>query len=87
MFNIFRHIYDDIRISIMVKIITKPEPYCPDCGAKMRLRRPKADQDWPHFWGCSTYPDCKGTRNIDSDGKPADDSIEVEDWPQRRRHD
>ena len=31
---------------------------CPKCGAPMKARRGK---DGP-FYGCSTYPDCKGTR-------------------------
>ena len=52
-------------------IKTKPEPYCPQCGARMRLRRPKAHQDWKAFWGCSEYPACTGTRGIDPEtGEP-----------------
>ena len=41
-------------------IQTKPEPACPECGARMRLRRPKSGQ----------YPDCRGTRDIGDDGRP-----------------
>lgn len=61
-----------------MNIRTKPEPYCPnpDCGAKMVLRRPKSYQDWEPFWGCSEYPECRGTRNITDDGLPETDSIE-----------
>jgi four helix bundle suffix protein len=33
-------------------------PDCPQCGKPMR-RRKSAKGD---FWGCSAYPDCKGTR-------------------------
>jgi four helix bundle suffix protein len=33
-------------------------PECPQCGKSMR-RRKSAKGD---FWGCSAYPDCKGTR-------------------------
>ena len=33
-------------------------PDCPQCGKPMR-RRKSAKGD---FWGCSTFPDCKGTR-------------------------
>jgi ssDNA-binding Zn-finger/Zn-ribbon topoisomerase 1 len=54
-------------------IQTKPVPYCPECGARMSLRRPKPDQSWEPFWGCSTFPECRGTRNIMSDGKPETD--------------
>jgi len=25
------------------------------------------------FWGCSQYPDCRGTRNIKEDGAPESD--------------
>ncbi len=51
-------------------IKTHPRPHCPDCGAQMVLRRPKSYQDWEPFWGCSEYPDCEGSRNIDENGEP-----------------
>jgi restriction system protein len=35
-----------------------PSPECPHCGKPMR-RRKSAKGD---FWGCSAFPDCKGTR-------------------------
>ena len=54
-------------------IMLYPKPYCPKCGATMKLRRPKSVKTFEPFWGCSTYPDCNGTRNIDADGKPEDD--------------
>jgi DNA topoisomerase-3 len=47
-----------------IYIRTKPEPYCPECGARMVLRRPKPSQVFDPFWGCSQYPDCKGTRSV-----------------------
>jgi len=38
------------------------QPACPLCGKPMKLRTarsgPKSGQQ---FWGCSAYPDCKGT--------------------------
>ena len=35
-------------------------PACPECGKPMRRRHSgKGD-----FWGCSGYPDCRGTRDI-----------------------
>ena len=49
-------------------IHTKPEPYCPDCGAKMVLRRPPPGKDWEPFWGCNRFPDCRGKRAINPDG-------------------
>lgn len=36
-------------------------PACPECGKPMR-RRTSAKGD---FWGCSVYPDCRGTRQIE----------------------
>jgi four helix bundle suffix protein len=37
-----------------------PSPECPQCGKPMR-RRKSARGD---FWGCSAFPDCKGTRQL-----------------------
>ncbi len=60
-------------------VITKPEPYCPECGAKMVLRKPRPSQDWEPFWGCSQYPDCRGSRRIDPEtGKAEDDEDDYE---------
>ncbi len=39
---------------------TEPSPDCPQCHQPMR-RRQSAKGD---FWGCTTYPDCKGTRPL-----------------------
>jgi four helix bundle suffix protein len=36
----------------------EPAPQCPKCGQPMR-RRKSAKGD---FWGCSDFPECKGTR-------------------------
>lgn len=62
-------------------IRTKPVPYCPECGAKMVLRRPGLNQHWEAFWGCALYPDCRGTRQIMDDGSPEpDDDLEDYTW-------
>ena len=37
-----------------------PSPECPQCGKPMRQRK-SAKGD---FWGCSVFPDCKGTRPV-----------------------
>jgi restriction system protein len=37
-------------------------PECPQCGKPMR-RRTSAKGD---FWGCSAFPDCKGTKPIEN---------------------
>ena len=51
-------------------IQTKPVPYCPDCGAQMVLRIPRGNKQFDPFWGCSRFPDCRGSRNILPNGKP-----------------
>ena len=56
-------------------IKTKPVPFCPLCGAQMKLRRPKPGQSWSAFWGCNQFPDCKGSRNILSNGSPDMDTV------------
>lgn len=72
---------------MMAGIQTKPEPCCPLCGARMTLRRPKSHQDWKAFWGCTLYPDCKGTRQIMANGKPEsdDDDWDIEDCDDLRK--
>jgi len=37
-----------------------PSPECPLCGKPMRKRQSVRGE----FWGCSSFPDCKGTRQI-----------------------
>ncbi len=37
-----------------------PSPECPQCGKPMRQRK-SAKGD---FWGCSAFPECKGTRPV-----------------------
>jgi len=40
-----------------------PEPACPLCGAEMVKRTAKKGRNAGQaFWGCSTYPACKGIR-------------------------
>jgi len=35
----------------------EPSPECPQCGKPMRRRKSAKGE----FWGCSDFPDCKGT--------------------------
>ena len=37
-------------------------PACPRCGAQMVLRNSR--KDGVQFWGCSTYPGCKGSKQV-----------------------
>ena len=40
-------------------------PHCPTCNASMVARYSKRGaQAGKRFWGCSTYPACRGTRPI-----------------------
>lgn len=41
-----------------------PAPECPQCGKPMRRRKSAKGE----FWGCSGFPDCKGTRPIGQEG-------------------
>ena len=48
------------KITIMTDLNRTATPVCPECGKPMRRRHSgKGD-----FWGCSGYPDCRGTRDI-----------------------
>jgi ssDNA-binding Zn-finger/Zn-ribbon topoisomerase 1 len=60
----------------MMQIQTDPKPLCPECAKEMVLRTRRVDQK--QFWGCSTFPECKGTRNILADGTP--EEIELDDY-------
>ena len=43
------------------------KPACPNCGRPMVLRTARKGQKAGQpFWGCSGYPDCKGTRLVES---------------------
>ena len=40
-------------------------PNCPQCGALMALRTAKSGKNaGSQFWGCTDYPDCKGTAPV-----------------------
>jgi restriction system protein len=43
-------------------------PACPSCGSPMTPRTAKRGPNaGSAFWGCSTYPACKGTRAVEPD--------------------
>jgi restriction system protein len=43
---------------------TSDKPICPMCGRTMLARTArKGPKSGQRFWGCSAYPDCKGTLN------------------------
>jgi hypothetical protein len=55
-------------------------PTCPKCGAAM-VRRVRGFDGSP-FWGCSTFPVCRGTREFEADAPGAKRSAS----PSRSRH-
>ena len=47
-------------------VSTPVAPTCPTCGARMVERTAKKGKNAGQpFWGCGTYPDCRGIRPID----------------------
>ena len=47
--------------------IDSTTPACPECGKPMRQRIPRTGkQAGIAFWGCTSYPACKGTRNMET---------------------
>jgi ssDNA-binding Zn-finger/Zn-ribbon topoisomerase 1 len=44
-------------------------PPCPECGAQMVLREPPEDEPdkFDPFFGCSRFPDCRGTLEVEDD--------------------
>jgi len=44
---------------------SQAEPVCPECGSKMVLRTARKGKNAGNqFWGCSTFPRCRGTRDV-----------------------
>ncbi|QGP57078.1 Zn-finger domain associated with topoisomerase type I (plasmid) [Piscirickettsia salmonis] len=49
-----------------VLIIQEDGPACPECTKPMKLRHAKGEgQKTSKFWGCSGYPDCRATMEIE----------------------
>ena len=46
--------------------IPLPRVICADCGADMALR----DSRYGKFWGCTNFPDCRGTHGAHPNGEP-----------------
>ncbi len=54
---------DEIQTEEHVTPYNNSEVLCPECGSEMISRKGQ----YGNFWGCKSYPDCKGTR--DSNGR------------------
>jgi restriction system protein len=49
-------------------------PACPTCGKPMVLRTARqGKQSGSQFWGCTGYPECRGTRELGSGGSVGSD--------------
>jgi four helix bundle suffix protein len=46
-------------------LVNESIPECPLCGKPMRRRRSAKGE----FWGCSAYPECRGTRPVQKNGR------------------
>ena len=46
------------------RIRAESGPACPECNKPMRKQKRK--DDGSSFWGCTGYPECRGTRSIQS---------------------
>ena len=56
---------------------------CPECSSPMYIRTRRADG--VDFYGCSMYPDCRGTRDIDEQDRTEPDYDELrKDMPSSR---
>jgi restriction system protein len=60
------HTPSEMKPDIMSKPTIKEKIICPSCGAEMVLRMAKKGGNvGKQFWGCSTYPKCRGVRKVD----------------------
>ncbi len=62
----FRERLTAARLDIRDRQAAEDAPACPDCGKPMRMRKAKSGKNAGRdFWGCTAYPECKGTREAD----------------------
>ena len=60
----FREQLKDVRTAELAR--REDAPQCPECGAPMRKRTAKSGKNAGQtFWGCSGYPKCNGTREVE----------------------
>jgi superfamily I DNA/RNA helicase len=53
-------------------------PKCPKCGSEMKLRTARRGPNAGNkFWGCSTFPRCRGTVDYGSEVKKEEEKIEA----------
>jgi len=60
----FREKLTSIRTEARAK--QEDAPACPECGRPMTRRRARAGRNaGKEFWGCTGYPECRGSREMD----------------------
>lgn len=60
-----REVQQSKRVEPVPKPKSKSVPDCPNCGSEMKLRTArKGKYAGQQFWGCSSFPKCRGTVNI-----------------------
>lgn len=63
----FRERMSKRRIEVRDAQAAADAPPCPECGKSMRMRTAKSGKRaGTAFWGCIGYPECKGTREIET---------------------
>jgi ssDNA-binding Zn-finger/Zn-ribbon topoisomerase 1 len=55
--------------------IRETVPDCPECGEPLKLRTNRTTDE--HFWGCTSFPKCRGTVPFDTE-EPADEDADAE---------
>lgn len=60
----FREKLSGVRIEARAKQEGAPE--CPECGKPMARRKARSGKNvGGEFWGCTGYPECTGTREVE----------------------
>lgn len=54
------------RVRVEARAKQEDAPACPDCGKPMTLRKARTGKNaGKDFWGCTGYPNCKGTLEME----------------------
>ncbi|GAB4391998.1 MAG: type I DNA topoisomerase [Gammaproteobacteria bacterium] len=73
----FKKLVDDIEVNVSRKDVTqeKIDENCPQCGKELTLRLGRRGR----FVGCSGYPDCNYTRNVDGEQESTNEAEIITD--------
>ena len=75
----FKALIDDKEVSVQRKDVTQEliEEECPKCGQQLSIRLGRRGR----FVGCTGYPECDYTRNLDGDGPEEVETVEGRSCP------